>query len=154
MTSHHRHLFCGFTLIELLITVAIMGILASVLLNSMGTSRTDARDKTRATDLRRIALELDMYRSVCHEYPDSLSLTMANGCPSGTTLGSFLTGTTSDPLGVAYVYATSSTGNAFVLRTSLEATSTVLTGDVDGATNNGVSLNCADSPNRYYCVGS
>jgi prepilin-type N-terminal cleavage/methylation domain-containing protein len=145
MTSHHRHLFCGFTLIELLITVAIMGILASVLLNSMGTSRTDARDKTRATDLRRIALELDMYRSVCHEYPDSLSLTMANGCPSGTT---------SDPLGVAYVYATSSTGNAFVLRTSLEATSTVLTGDVDGATNNGVSLNCADSPNRYYCVGS
>lgn len=150
------HRSCGspaFTLVEVLIVIAIVGILASAVLGSMSTPRINARDKTRITDLKRLSLELDMYKSACREYPDMLSLSIANGCPTGTTLESFLHATPTDPLGVEYGYATSGAGLSYVLRTTMESDNAALVSDLDGVTNNGVSLDCTDSPTRYYCVG-
>ncbi len=42
----------GFSLIELLIVVAIMGILAAVVLSSLGTAREKARDARRLEDVK------------------------------------------------------------------------------------------------------
>lgn len=51
----------GFTLIELLVVIAIIGTLATIVLVSLNTARSKARDTRRATDLKNIALALEMY---------------------------------------------------------------------------------------------
>lgn len=51
----------GFTLIELLVVVAIIGILASVVMGSLGSARSGSRDSKRIADIKNIELALRLY---------------------------------------------------------------------------------------------
>ena len=53
----------GFTLIELLVVISIISLLSSVVLSSLSSVRSKARDARRMSDLRQIKIALELYRA-------------------------------------------------------------------------------------------
>ena len=60
----------AFTLIELLVVVAIIGVLASVVLASLGDARANARDAKRAGDMKQLQTAFELYYNDHGQYPN------------------------------------------------------------------------------------
>lgn len=69
----------GFTLIELLVVIAIIGILSSVVLASLNSARTRARDARRESDMHQILTALTAF----HIDRGCLPTTSGSSCVSG-----------------------------------------------------------------------
>lgn len=120
----------GFTLIELLVVIAIIGILASIVLTSLGTARQKARDARRLSDLHQIKVALEMYATSNGRYPGSTNTWYYihdnnynyTACDSTKSLGLYIANVCNfkDPSGNGYVYTiyangTYKIGSAFEL---------------------------------------
>jgi prepilin-type N-terminal cleavage/methylation domain-containing protein len=80
----------GFTLIELLVVISIIGFLAAIVLVSLNSARAKARDARRVSDVRQTMTALELFYNDCVQYPATLTTGANNGCPAGTTFGTFL----------------------------------------------------------------
>lgn len=59
----------GFTLIELLVVISIIGVLSSIVMSSLNSARTKARDAVRISDVKQMATALEMYANDNYTYP-------------------------------------------------------------------------------------
>ena len=72
----------GFTLIELLIVIAIIGILSSIVMVSLGSSKTKSCYAQRFSYFKMLQLDLASYYSDYLQYPTTLSPLVHNYLPS------------------------------------------------------------------------
>ncbi len=145
----HTKVSRGFTLIELLVVISIIGILSTVVLSSLGTARTKARDARRTSDMQAIQVSLELYAdSSGGAYP-----TTAAGLASLSP--TYMPVVPSDPLTAngAYKYAACGTTGYHLGAIMETASSTGLNSDSDSVESvscttdfEGISTDCGLTP--------
>jgi len=136
----------GFTLVELLVVIAIIGILSSIVLASLNSVRQKSRDARRISDIKQLQLALELYFDSCTQYPegDALAITIDNGCPGTTSLGSFISTIAADPsTGAVYAYAGLNTDcTSYHLGATLEDAGHSALPGANQAANGAAAANC------------
>jgi len=118
----------GFTLIEILVVVVIIGLLAAVVLASLGGARERGRDGRRQADIKQIALAMELFfdsQDPIESYPDLPNTAVA--IPGSSSIGSFINPVPLDPLNsgsLVYIWTDGGTPlTKFCVWALLEATS-------------------------------
>lgn len=142
----------GFTLIELLVVIFIIGLLASIVVVSVSTARTKARDARRIADIDTIRGAMEMYADAnSGSYPTAG--TIASGvCTAPATTISGLTPTylpviPTDPRnGTTYKYQfCSDVTNYKIFASQMESSDGAARARDDGGTK-GTAAQCTTSP--------
>lgn len=118
----------GFTLIELLVTIAIIGLLASLLLLSLSDFRARSRDTRRVADIKSLRDSLALYQVNFGGYPAQATEAIITGSDNMSTqliTNNFIQGPIIDPLnsaGYVYYYQSLNNNKNYVIRYCLETT--------------------------------
>jgi prepilin-type N-terminal cleavage/methylation domain-containing protein len=137
----------GFTLIELLVVIAIIGILASVVLVSMGGARSKARDAQRQSDIRQVTSAQEMYYGDHDAYVTSVAAT------GSVAIGTYLAAI-NDPQYPTKTYvwvannACSPAGQAFCVYATLENKGNCSSTQYFVASEKGSKVICDSVPNN------
>src|SRR3954471_14227436 len=82
----------GFTLIELLVVIAIIGILASIVIASLDSSRKKGRDARRLSDVKQLQLALEVYYDQNNSFPSQIANSLTCNTTYGASCATNLTG--------------------------------------------------------------
>lgn len=124
MKLRHKIFKRGFTLIELMVVIAIIGVLSSIVLASLNSSRMKSRDTKRIADIKGLQTALEFYFDAKRRYPEELD--------ADDFVGEFIPSEPTDPIkdstgnAVRYKYATDSNGEYYHLGAALEDTSNAI----------------------------
>ena len=139
----------GFTLIELLVVIAIIGILATIVLVSLNTARQKARDVRRVSDMRQVALALEMYYDdhTSTGYPGTNGSNQWTAMDTALEGGGYMSSVPTDPGTGTYEYWVAADKQSYVLNATLEdGNNQALNDDLDGTV-----LGCACG-DPEYCI--
>ncbi len=78
----------GFTLVELLVVIAIIGLLSTIAVISMTSTRSKGRDATRIADVKQISTALEQYYTDNSSYPGAVLAGIALGSTNFACLNS------------------------------------------------------------------
>lgn len=109
----------GFTLIELLVVIAVIGILASVVLASLNSARSKARDAKRTADIRSVQTALEMYYADNGAYPVSTDVVFP-GILATALVPTYIGSIPVDPSGATYRYYTNNLPTMYAIRIAYE----------------------------------
>lgn len=110
----------GFTMIELLITMAVLGVLASIVLITFTGQQKSARDTQRRSDLQQYRIALENYANANNSvYPTGADTAVNNFCASGAALSNFMSGCPSGSP-YSYQYTSDGSGTKYVMWVELE----------------------------------
>lgn len=152
-----------------MVTIGIIAALSGVLLVNFSGSRGKARDATRISDVGQLQLAVQLYYDRCGQFPNGLSISTNVGCPSGVSLGSFISQIPTDPTthsGYDFtVYQISGSNVNYIIRATLESTNVAVQKGLNGVppVSGGVWSPTVDpsvwacsnaSDSRSYCVTS